>query len=238
MKRKLIVPILSLIGLMSFVVLGSSPDLVETILESAKDNPITRIFTQSKNQSESQKSEVKSSKKVQRPEIVQKRMDEQQNEIPEYILYERVFRLAIEFDSLAKSQEAKGETVTQFRTYFKDEAKLTSQDDEFLLQTAKQYYQETQFVDAQAEVIIEQLRQQHPVGLLSEGELIKPSPELLQLQEQRNKLALLYRDKLKDLLGEANFNEFNSYVKGSFASGVKLMPVPTTQNTDNQEGEK
>ncbi len=238
MKKKLIVPILSLIGLMSFVVLGSSPDLVGIILESAQNNPITRIFSQSKNQSESQKSEVELSKKVRRSENFQQKIEEQRSEIPEYILYEKVFRLVIEFDNLAESQKANSEPITPFQTYFKDEAKLISQDDEFLLQTAKQYHQEMQLVDAQAEVVIQQLRQQYPVGSLPEGELIKPSPELLQLQEQRNKLALLYRDKLKNLLGEANFNDFDSFVKGDFASGIKVIPMSTTQDTDNQGGEK
>lgn len=238
MKKKLIVPIFSLIGLMSFVVLGNSPGLVNTILESAQNNPITKIFIQSKNQSESQKSEVSFSRTLKRPEIIQKGVNKQQNEIPEYILYEKVFRLVIEFDSLAESQEENGEPITPFHAYFKDEAKLTAQNDQFLLQAAKQYYQEIQLVDAQAEAVIEQLRQQYPVGSLPEGELIKPSQELLQLQEQRNKVALLYRDKLKDLLGEANFNEFDGFVKGKFALGIKVIPISTLQNTDNQGGEK
>ena len=76
-----------------------------------------------------------------------------------------MFRLVISFNDLAKSQEAKGEAVTQFRSYFKDEAKLTAQEDDFLTQTANNFNQEVKIVDSQAEVVIGQLRQQYPIGL-------------------------------------------------------------------------
>lgn len=157
---------------------------------------------------------------------------------PEYILYDQVFSLIVIFKKKAEEQEAKGEAVTQFRSYFKDEAKLTAQEDDFLTQTANNFNQEVRILDAQAEVIIEQLRQQFPIGSLPEGQLIQPSPELLQLQEQRNKLALHHRNQLRDLLGEDKFNEFDNFVKGKFASGFRAMPLSSLPNSQDQGGKK
>ena len=229
MKTKIIAPLLAFIGLGSLVVLGSSPDLVGNLLESAK------VFFSN--------TETKTQPKQPR-QIIAKPLTQEQStlnqskEIPDYILYEQVFSLVITFNDRAKSQEAKGEAVTQFSSYFKDEAKLTAQEDEFLTQTANNFKQDVQIVDAQAEIVIEQLRQQYPIGSLPEGQLIKPSPELLQLQEQRNKLALHYRDQLRVLLGDDKFNEFDRFVLGSFASGFRAMPVSSIPNSKDQGEEK
>ena len=45
MRKKPLLAIIALIGLSSFVVLGSSPGLIGKILESVQDNPITRAFS-------------------------------------------------------------------------------------------------------------------------------------------------------------------------------------------------
>lgn len=229
MKRKVILGIVSLIGLCSFAVLGSSPEFFKTVLESVQNNSISSAFSNrnAKTETNEEKSPL--------PATVQ---DEKVKEIPEHILYDQVFHLVIVFNDRAKSQEAKGEAVTLFRSYFKDEAQLNAQEDDLLTQTANNFNQEVQVIDAQAEVVIEQLRQQFPVGSTPEEQLIQPSPELLQLQEQRNKLALYYRDQLRVLLGDDKFNEFDNFVKGDFAAGFRVMPVSSILNKTNQGGKK
>lgn len=238
MRTKIIMPIIAFIGLSCFVVLGSSPDLVGNFLESVSSSPVAEIFL-TKTQTESQISTLPSGEKTQVSQVSSREISGIPNEVsigelPEYMLYEQVFRLIIIFNDLAKSQEAKGEAVTQFRSYFKDEAKLDAQDDDFLTQTANNFNREIQIIDAQAEVVIEQLRQQYPVGSMPEGQLIQPSPELLKLQEQRNNLALHYRDQIRVLFGDDKFNEFETLVLGSFASTFRAMPVSSIPNGKNQ----
>ena len=45
MKRKVILGIVSLIGLSSFVALGSSPEFFKTVLESVQNNSISSAFS-------------------------------------------------------------------------------------------------------------------------------------------------------------------------------------------------
>ena len=71
MRKKTILAIIALIGLSSFVVLGSSPELVDKLLESLQDNPIIRVFS-SDVQTKSRKSSIEFAEKAQKSEIIQK----------------------------------------------------------------------------------------------------------------------------------------------------------------------
>ncbi len=163
-------------------------------------------------------------------------VSEVKSEIPEYALYEAVFRMVFNLNNLARVQEANGETVTVTNTYFTDEAKLSQQDNDFLALTANSYNEEIKIIDAEAGVEINRLQKQFLTKFDSEQPLIKPSAHLLELQEQRNKLALKYRERLGNLLGEEKFKEFDSFVKTTFALGFKALPVSPLPNAD-QEGD-
>ena len=236
MGKKSIMAIIALIGLSSFVVLGNSSDFVSKILETVKNNPIANVFSSS-SQNESEKSSLRNGEHSERLLAPESTVPEEPV-IPDYVLYESVFRMVIMFNEHAKLQEAKGEAVTEFRSYFKNEAKLTSQEDDLLTQTANNYAQDIKVIDAQAEIIIEQLRQQYPAGSISEDQLIQPTPELLQVQEQRNNLALHYKDQLRDLLGDDKFIVFDKFIQGRFASGFRAMPLSSIPNNQDQGGGK
>lgn len=237
MKRKVILGIFALICLSSLVVLGSSPGLVNRLLETVQNNPITRVFSSSAD-SKLEKSGFRNGKPGSERLLAPGSIVTEESAIPDYVLYESVFRMVTMFDEQAKLQEAKGEVITEFRSYFKNEAKLTSQEDDLLMQTANNYLQDIQIIDAQAEIIIEQLRQQYSDNSMPADQLIQPTPELLQLQEQRNKLALHYKDQLRDLLGNDRFIEFDKFVQGRFASGFRAMPLSSISNNKTQGGAK
>lgn len=236
MRKKSFLVSITLIGLSSFVVLGNSPELITNLFETVQNNPITKVFSSSDEESEKLRSTT-GERNLRRLSASESSATEK-TAIPDYVLYESVFRRIIMFEELAKSQEEKGESITELRDYFVNEAELTSQENDLLAQTAADYTQDVKIIDAQAEIIIEQLKQQYPVSSISEGQLIQPTPELLQLQEQRNKLALHYKVKLKDLLGNDRFVEFDKFVQGRFASGFRAMPLTSISNSSGQGGKK
>lgn len=224
MRKKIIVPIIALIGLGSLGVMGSSGSLVETLLESVKNIPIAKGFL----------SEVRDESEINQMKI-QETGETLSTEIPEYILYDRMFSLILKFKKMAEEQAARDEAATAFHGYFAREASLDDLQAGILQETAADYVEAAGLVDSQAETIIEQLRMQNPVAV-SEGQFIQPSPELLQLQEQRNKLALHYRDQLQSLLGSDKFNELDNFVMGRFASGFQSLPLSSVQESKNAGG--
>ena len=158
--------------------------------------------------------------------------------LPDHILYDILFRRVSLLDQKAKSQAENNETLTQFRNYFIDEAKLSAEENDVLSKTADSFGQEVQIVDEQAAVITEQLRQQYSEGRTAKGRFIQPTPELLQLQEQRDNLALRYRDQLKAFLGDDRFNEFDNFVKENYAAGIQAIPVSSILEETNTKEAK
>lgn len=146
------------------------------------------------------------------------------SQIPSSILYDQLFRLVVKFQAKAEIQKLTGENVTSLKDYFKDSAKLSDSQNQSLLQTASEYTQAVEPIDAQAREIISQFRKQFQDGWINEGQQA-PSPptELETLQEQRNSLALTYRDNLKNLLGEKAFEEFDEFIQDGFAQNFQAI---------------
>lgn len=156
------------------------------------------------------------------------------SQIPLCILYNQIFRLVVSFKNKTKTQEVKGESITEFKNYFKDEVRLTDRQNEILEQVAAEFIQEIQPIDARAGVLITQARQAFPNGVVPAGSQV--SSELTNLQTQRNNLALQYRSRLNELLGNDKFNELDNFVQGNFAS--KFQTTPLTPQTTQPEVKK
>lgn len=153
------------------------------------------------------------------------------SQISSSILYDQLFRLVVKFQAKAEIQKLTGENVTALKDYFKDSAKLSDSQNQILLQTASEYIQAVEPIDAQAREIISQFRQQFQDGWINEGQQAPPPPaELETLQEQRNALALTYRDNLKNLLGEKAFEEFDEFIQDGFAQNFQAIgTIPARQ---------
>jgi hypothetical protein len=248
MRKKSILAIIALIGLSSFVVLGSSPGLVGKILESVQDNPITRAFS-SESQTDLPKTNVEPSVEVQKS-TVPNVASEQKNEVPEYILYEQTFRLVIKFKKKTEELSAKGETNVTLRDYFQKEAKLNDEQTQVLQETAARYMEELSIIDTQARTIIETIRANFAqTQQLPDKKIIEPPAELKELQNKREALALRYRDHLRDSFGPEQFQNFQNFVeqnmrkaiKAKFVDGSKLEPTvnkitPSTRRPLSFEG--
>ena len=131
----------------------------------------------------------------------------------------------VKFREMAEEQASRGEEVTAFHGSFETEGNLNEWQTKILQETSAEYVNAVKIVDGRAEIVTEQLRLQYPLGSMPAGELIKPSPELLRLQDERNKLSLHYRDQLRVILGNDKFEELSKFVLGSFASRFKVMPA-------------
>ena len=150
-----------------------------------------------------------------------------QSQIPPQILYDQMFRLVISFRKKAEIQHLTGEKATTLTNYFKEEVRLTDQENEILQQVAIQFIQQAYPVDDQATVLIEQIRESFP-----NVEQIAAPKELTDLQTQRNALALYYRNRLSELLGGAKFGEFDTFMQGGFAAGFQSFSLPGSSTDD------
>jgi len=238
MRNKFFIGLFAILFLCGLTVLGSSPKFFSKVLESVKTSPISSVFF-AESENESKKETSKNENRRVKSDASLASNQSLNSDIPEYILYDRMFSLIPMFKKLAEEQAARGEPVTAFHGYFEREANLDDGQAGILQETAAGYVGAVKLIDTEAEILIEQLRAQHKTGTSSEEPLIQPSPELLKLQEQRNNLALQYRDQLSSLLGTAKFNELDSFVKGTFAAGFQAMPLPLASvptHTDQGEG--
>lgn len=143
--------------------------------------------------------------------------------IPEHVLYESIFRLDLSFRRKALEQELSGQTVTSLKTYFKDEFGLNDEEDDLLRQTAIEYIEDIEPVNAQAIQLLAQLREQYQDGAIPDGQSVPaPPPGLEDLQNQRNSIALQSRDKLANRLGK-KFEMFDELVKTRFADNFQSL---------------
>lgn len=147
-------------------------------------------------------------------------------QIPTSVLYDQMFRIIISFRRRATIQKLKGERITLMKTYFKEEAQLTDQENEILEQVATEFIVAVQPIDDRAAELIAQGRQAFPDNIVPYGQIVPPPPEeLTSLQVKRNELALKYRNQLSELLGSHSFSKIDDFVQGNFASNFQTVPL-------------
>lgn len=154
------------------------------------------------------------------------------SQIPSYVLYDKLFRMIISFKKKAESQEMSGERIISVTNYFKDRANLNEEENQTLQNTALEYTQKIALIDEQARTIIVQTRQAISTGVVSRNQ--PPPAELANLQEQRNQMALLYRDRLKESLGSDGSAKFARYIEGEFASRFESIPLSSINFEEGQ----
>jgi hypothetical protein len=240
MRKKTFLGILALIVLSSFVVFGGSPGLVGKILETVQNNSITRVFSTSAD-NEFEKSNVKSTEQVQNlkvfPQKAYVRTEETPTrEIPDYTLYDQLFRIVFSFSKKAESQELSSEKIIGLTNYFKNRANLTDEENQILQNIALEFIPQVAPIDAQARAIIEDARQKSATGIVSREQ--SPPAELVNLQEQRNVLVLYYRDRLSASFGADRFAKFDEFIMGDFASRFRVVPLSSVNFDQEQKKEE
>jgi hypothetical protein len=144
-------------------------------------------------------------------------------QLPAHVLYDRFFRMAVSLKRKAEAEKANTEKSAGAAKYFKNRANLNDSEDQILQNLADEYVRELIPIDSQARAIIVQTRQKFPNGIVPRDQ--PPPPGLVHLQEQRDALALRYRDRLKESLGAEGFDKFDKFILSDFASRFRAVPL-------------
>ncbi len=149
--------------------------------------------------------------------------------VPDYVIYESVFRDTIAFNQLAKSQIEKGEVLSGLSIYFENEAGLTADESHRMRQAAGKWRLELNSIDEEAEIIIKRLREQHQSDFGNAEKLIEPTPDLLELQERRNQLALYHMNEFHKSIDEQKLTQFQAFIQGRYRTGISLSQLSSLE---------
>jgi len=221
MRKSIVVAIFALVSLGSLVVLGGSPNFVSNLLESVKNNPVAGVFSPS----------IQRAKWGVRESNQKTLTTGQKADIPQYILYDQLFRLVVKFKKKAVEKEADGTPIPALRDYFQRAGKLSDEQTQSLQEIAANYVTAVEQIDSQAHTIIQTARERIPQGRATiDKKLLEPPAELLTLQKKREELALEYRDRLKSSLSPEGFELLVGQVQQSISTvwvddGSKLETI-------------
>jgi len=161
------------------------------------------------------------------------------NNVPEYVVYGHLFRYHNFLMQKAEEAERRGEDASFFRNFYQREASLDDRQATMLSEIAAQCELDLKAVDAEAKVIIDQVRARYASSQVKPDEPVPPPPpELLALQERRNNLILQARDQLHKALGESAFNDFQTYVREKVASQIKPKSLDTLRSIGRDSSQR
>lgn len=153
-------------------------------------------------------------------------------ETPQHAVYRQLFRHFVFLKEKAAEKEQRGEDGSSFRGFHKRKAGLDEKQAEALDRIATETDDSVTKLDERAKKITDKIRAQYPEGKLPPGQQPPPFPEELKaMQKQRNETILRGRDRLREALGEQEFQRFDDYVQQNVASRMKPInfdrPRPT-----------
>jgi hypothetical protein len=146
--------------------------------------------------------------------------------VPEHVIYRHLFHHAHLMHEKADKAERLGEMekASSFRSIYKHEAELNEEQTRAFNEIADECEREVIEQDNKAKVIIDAFRARYPGGLVPNGEpLPPPSPELAQMQSERNAIILRARDRLRAAFGEEEFSRFKKFIKAKVAPNIHPM---------------
>lgn len=150
--------------------------------------------------------------------------------VPDHVLYDSLFRMDVSFRRKALEQQLLGQPVTSLQSYFKNNAKLTDEENEILRQIAIEFIEEIEPIDTRARQVTSDIREQHPYGEVPAGSEVAPPPaELGDLQNMRNEIVLQKRDKLSDRLGKDAFEKLDKFMHNEFAENFQPNGSPLSR---------
>ncbi len=243
MRKKSIVMIMSVIGLSSFVVLGSSTDFVFRIIDSVKSNSVTRDLFRTQNTGpNAPKTSQRSSLTPEEYSLDKDQSDSDQ--VPEAVVWSVIFSLPKRLDTEADRARAVGEDDSLWTKYFVRQSKISAASNQILRETAEHYFLEIAPIDEQAISIIRELREKNPQppALSPYGSFLKePVPASLSiLQIQKNEAVLRNRDLFRTAIGEQEYAKFSNFIETEFSKGFipneSLSKEPSLRTEDETEG--
>lgn len=145
---------------------------------------------------------------------------------PEHIVYGQFFRHLIALKKQAKDNEIKTKKQSKLHTHYKDKIKLKDDKAKILDNIAAECVREMAQTDEKAKKIIDEARSRFPDGKIPQGQQLPPPPkELKKLQRDRDMSVLKARQKLRNQLGDYDFQLVDDYIKINFARQIKSSAV-------------
>lgn len=149
--------------------------------------------------------------------------------IPDYVVYDQLFRTVKAFDREAENLIAQGQNGKIWSEYFEQSGKLNKEQSAVLKQVANDFINEVYPVDARAKQIIDEVRANYPNGQIPAGQELPAAPaELFTLQQQRNEIVLRHRNNLNNLLGTKSFDKFDLFVQQKIANNMRPFEPENT----------
>lgn len=145
---------------------------------------------------------------------------------PEHVVYGQLFRHLISLKKQAKDNELKSKKASKLRTHYKDKIGLKDEQASILDKIAADCIREVEQTDEKAKRIIDAAHARFPDGKIPKGQQLPPPPiELKKLQRERDMSVLQARRKLREKLGDYEFQLIDDYVKIKFARDIKPAVV-------------
>ena len=143
--------------------------------------------------------------------------------IPYLFLFEHMNRLR----SQAEKVKRQGQDGSGFQRRFQKVLNVDDVQFQSLDAIARHCQSETALLDQQAQAIVDEFRKKYPPGVVPEGVVIPPPPpELAALQEMRTNAVLRARDRVKAIMGEQAFANFDENLKRQLLPNVQSIQPP------------
>lgn len=224
MRKKFVSAAIALIGLFTFVVLGSSPDFVDRMVEVLQQDPITKIFSPV-HQAEDVLIKNGKSKRV------SKKYYSTATERPDKVLWYVVFDFTRKIQKKAAEFNQQGKNGNLYGDYFIRQGQLSAENDLIVKQLAGQFGDKIDPLQQRAKKIIEDAKAEYAKKASNDAQSFpEPSVELKEIQRQKDEITFQYRDMVRAAFGEAAFDRFLEFLKNEFSEGAKSGKVVTPAN--------
>ncbi len=134
--------------------------------------------------------------------------------------YRTLFRRVILYKNLADQTEAAHSPKPHLRRILPERFALSDADSASLERLALAYQGEIGPIHQQAETVIKTFHARFPLGIIPHGVDHSPPPELKEIQQQEDAVALRYRDLLRNSMIEEDFQKLHTKVLQSFATPI------------------
>jgi hypothetical protein len=232
MEKKRLWAVLTLIGLCAFVVAGSPPEFLGKLLFSLQDDSITNVLSTDERIAE----------------VIRKAGHEKRQassapsrsisaERPDSMLWYITFDFCRKIEAKATELAAESGDGSLYDKYFVRQGHLSPENDLILKQKAAQYFDAIAPIEQRAKTIAEKARAEHLAKNPDQPLAFVPiSPELKNLQGEKDQITTSYRASIKEAFGEAEFNDFLAFLNSDFSEGALAGKVPTSPEGIYYEG--
>lgn len=224
MRKKLMIGLLVLIGLSGFAVFGNSPGVLGRIVDSVHSGIMTKLFS-SENDGWQIVAKAGYTKRSSRKELTVP------GKAPESMLWHIAFDFTRKIESKSAQLNGRGQDGGLYSRYFIRQGPLSENNDQILNQLAIRYFEEVGPLEQRAKALIENAKN-------NSAALAASSPELRELQAQRDAIALRTRDAVKGSFGEKEFDIFASFLKTEFSNSATsgMIPAGTASSPSSPQG--